>query len=74
MNNFKNMKIEINADQPLEEVVMELDRLGYKKAYTTERKIKSVYADSLGCYSIMGAMGSWNVTTLAEIKEMCNEF
>ena len=26
---FKNMKIEINSEQPLEEVVKELERLGY---------------------------------------------
>ena len=28
--NFKNMKIEINQDQPLDEVVKELKRLGYE--------------------------------------------
>lgn len=28
---FKNMKIEINSEQPLEEVVKELERLGYVK-------------------------------------------
>ena len=27
---MKNMKIEINAEQPLDEVVKELERLGYK--------------------------------------------
>ena len=27
---YKNMKIEINSEQPLEEVVKELERLGYK--------------------------------------------
>ena len=28
---FKNMKIEINEHQPLDEVVRELERLGYRK-------------------------------------------
>lgn len=27
---FKNMKIEFNEQQPLDEIVVELDRLGYK--------------------------------------------
>ena len=28
---YKNMKIEINSEQPLDEVVKELERLGYVK-------------------------------------------
>jgi len=67
---FFNMKIEVNEDQALDEIVKELERLGYKKAYTTERMVKSVYADSLGCYSIMGVLGIKNITTLSELKEM----
>lgn len=32
---MKNMKIEINAEQPLDEVIKELERLGYKTGFTT---------------------------------------
>ena len=35
----KNMKIEINKDQPLNEVVVELERLGYvKQAWLNHQK------------------------------------
>ena len=67
---FKNMKIAINEQQPLDEVVKELERLGYKQAYKTERMVKSVYTDSLGYYSIMGVTGSSNITTLTKLKNM----
>ena len=33
MTKFQNMKIEINEQQPLDEVVRELERLGYKKLF-----------------------------------------
>ena len=67
------MKIAITEDQPIDEVVRELERLGYKFAYRTERNIKSVYTDSLGYYSIMGVIGIKNITTLAKLKEMKND-
>lgn len=65
---FKNMKIPVENN--LDEIVVELERRGYKKAYTTDRKVKSVYADSFGYYSIMGVIGIKNITTLAELKLM----
>lgn len=65
---FKNMKIKVEDN--LDEIVAELEKRGYKKSYTTERKVKSVYTDSLGYYSIMGVIGINNITTLAELKEM----
>lgn len=42
MNNFRNLKIAINDQQPLDEVVRELERLGYKKEYITKDIPQSV--------------------------------
>lgn len=43
---FKNMKIEINETQPLDEVVRELDRLGYKRNKRQRRgRVKFIVAD-----------------------------
>ena len=36
MNNFKNMKIEVNAEQPLDDIVGELERLGYRWCVDTK--------------------------------------
>ena len=44
---FKNMKIAINDQQPLDEVVRELERIGYMIEHKTVRVVKSIcmYAD-----------------------------
>lgn len=72
---FKNMKIEINDQQPLDEVVRELERLKYEN-----------HGDLNGCDFIFttqdGAFIGWtdgceyaddflfNIKTLTELKEM----
>ena len=38
MSKFKNMKIAITHEQPLDEVVVELERLGFSKAMFTPNK------------------------------------
>ena len=74
MNNFKNMKIEVNEGQPLDEVVRELERLGYQiNGWLENRIIRSVKTNHFGLYScdffdvdiIQG-----DLTTLAELKRM----
>lgn len=74
MNNFKNMKIKVNAEQPLDEVVRELERLGYQiNGWLENRIIRSVKTNHFGLYSgdffdvdiIQG-----DLTALAELKEM----
>ena len=66
--NFKNMKIEINEAQPLDEVVKELERLGYKEAVKKPNVFNMIYVGSSGYYTYMYI--EENLTTLAELKEM----
>ena len=74
--NFKNMKIEINKDQPLDEVVRELERLGYKKAgWIGYRNTSFITTCKLGFYtdhaiSFWSVFGGSPLTTLTELKEM----
>ena len=74
---MKNMKIAVNKNQPLDEIVGELERLGYKlNGWLENRIIKSVKADHFGLYCgqffdvdiIQG-----DITTLAEIRSMTIE-
>ena len=74
MSKFKNMKIAITPEQPLDEVVRELERLGYQiNGWLENRIIRSVKTNHFGLYSgdffdvdiIQG-----DLTTLAELKEM----
>ena len=74
MNKFKNMKIAITPEQPLDEVVMELERLGYQiNGWLENRIIRSVKTNHFGLYSgdffdvdiIQG-----DLISLAELKEM----
>ena len=74
MSEFKNMKINITNEQPLDEVVIELERLGYQiNGWLENRIIRSVKTNHFGLYSgdffdvdiIQG-----DLTTLAELKEM----
>ena len=77
--NFKNMKIEINKDQPLDDVVMELEIKGWAK------RVGAHFGDEIGSYLILTDYGiiTWcsnrlvdvlwanhKTTTLAELKEM----
>ena len=74
MSKFKNMKIAITHEQPLDEVVMELERLGYQiNGWLENRIIRSVKTNHFGLYSgdffdvdiIQG-----DLIALAELKEM----
>ena len=74
MSKFKNMKIAITPEQPLDEVVKELERLGYQiNGWLENRIIRSVKTNHFGLYSgdffdvdiIQG-----DLIALAELKEM----
>ena len=74
MSNFINMKIAITPEQPLDEVVRELERLGYQiNGWLENRIIRSVKTNHFGLYSgdffdvdiIQG-----DLIALAELKEM----
>ena len=74
MSKFKNMKITITHEQPLDEVVVELERLGYQiNGWLENRIIRSVKTNHFGLYSgdffdvdiIQG-----DLIALAELKEM----
>ena len=74
MSKFKNMKIAITREQPLDEVVKELERLGYQiNGWLENRIIRSVKTNHFGLYSgdffdvdiIQG-----DLIALAELKEM----
>ena len=74
MSNFKNMKIAITPEQSLDEIVMELERLGYQiNGWLENRIIRSVKTNHFGLYSgdffdvdiIQG-----DLIALAELKEM----
>lgn len=72
----KNMKIEINKDQPLDDVVMELEKKGYKKTgWIGYRNPSFITTNSQGFYtdhaiSFWSVFGDSPLTTLAELKEM----
>ena len=82
MTKFRNMKIEITEDQPLDEVVRELERLGcinnqfyfHISDHNEISNFKSIacyesgslYYNSIDTDLIYGC----NLTTLAELKEM----
>ena len=52
MSKFKNMKIAITHEQPLDEVVKELERLGYQiNGWLENRIIRSVKTNHFGLYS-----------------------
>ena len=74
MSKFKNMKIAITHEQPLDDVVKELERLGYQiNGWLENRIIRSVKTNHFGLYSgdffdvdiIQG-----DLIALAELKEM----
>jgi hypothetical protein len=72
MTNFRNLKIQITDQQPLDEVVMELERLGYTKNCNRTDGINWIVCFEGGFYCQYGKMNAFNkvLTTLAELKEM----
>ena len=82
MTNFRNMKIEINEQQPLEDVVRELERLGYFcnqfyfhiSDHNEKSKFKSIacYGDGYFYYHTIDVdmIYSCELTTLTQLKEM----
>lgn len=69
---FKNMKIEINDQQPLDEAVRELERLGF---YADDEPVHGV-ENFIHTYEY-GGFDFWHsdlpngkITTLTELKEM----
>ena len=73
--NFKNMEIEINKDQPLDDVVRELERLGYKQGWFGVKSSSPILViDTLSngtfeCFNHLFGVYKFS-TTLAELKEM----
>ena len=77
--NYKNMKIEINESQPLDDVVMELERLGYKKVgWVGYKSVMFITANTKGMFtdhaiSFINCFDHLGLTTLAELKAMTND-
>lgn len=71
-NNFKNMKIEINDQQPLDEVVRELEKQGYKEERTYNDGVVCIIASKNGLYSVLNASNPDNpyTHTLSDLKKM----
>ena len=72
---MRNMKIEINKQQPLDEVVAELERLGYTKSITYQGDSDStIIATYNGGFSdwLFDTFKNHKLTTLAELKEQPN--
>lgn len=77
MSAFKNLKIEINETQPIDVVLKELERLGYKpfNTHAIAEWHKWLVADHNGVIigwinaSILGD-GYYKTMTLEQIKEM----
>ena len=67
----KNMKIEINKDQPPDEVVSELERLGCIPCMQAhwEGNWVAVTNDKYAVFAV-DMWADWRLTTLAELKEM----
>lgn len=66
--NHKNMKIEINAEQPLDDVVKELERLGFRVGFYSEYP-KSIETYSDGEFD-MYCFRQPADTTLQQLREM----
>lgn len=70
---FKNMKIEINEEQPLYAVIKELERLGYDRSEVNQVSHYVQTNAKRGVYKVMHKGFVFNhlpLTTLAELKEM----
>lgn len=69
---MKNMKIEINKDQPLDDICKEVERLGYKP-YQPYCDAECVYTWADGLYCIDKNMESriiYKTVTLQQLREM----
>lgn len=66
---MKNMKIEINDEQPLNDVVNLVEDCGYKPLSITKRKPSYVIITPDGYYSVRHAKAVCN-TTLQQLREM----
>ena len=67
---FKNMKIEINEQQPLGDVVMELERLGYCQRGGMSRNTSILQTFCDGNFDYFLADYFDVLTTLTELKQM----
>ena len=78
---MKNLKIEVNEKQPLDEIVKELVRLGYENIsddflqYSEIHEYPSIVTYNSGCFvyychNNAGKRNSAVLTTLSELKEM----
>jgi hypothetical protein len=78
MTNFCNLKIAINDQQPLDEVVKELERLGYFLEHKSSDDVSCIVTFDDGAYHLYEGNpvvifkdDSFMIeTTLAELKEM----
>lgn len=74
MTNFRNLKIAINDQQPLDEVVKQLSNMGYEECLMSWRGYGFVVTENTGIMSDYTADHKWMedypLTTLAELKEM----
>ena len=72
MKEFKNLKIEVNAEQPLDEIVNELERLGFVCDGNHPNDCKFIYTVGDGTFAMYGFEfnGNYKLTTLSELKEM----
>ena len=74
MSAFKNMKIEINESQPLDDVVAELERVGAKQCGYIKNHGFIVSNGELYTWcsskSIDALYDDHDLTTLAQLKEM----
>ena len=69
--NFKNMKIKVENN--LEDIMRELERLGYRVELKTSKSPKSICTYGDGTYHVYMRVAEHkvgNLTTLAELKEM----
>ena len=73
---YKNLKIAINDQQPLDEVVRELERLGYRytgwhSVFVPEMFLEINTIDrGFYEYATFRSIGWGEITTLSELKEM----
>lgn len=68
---FKNMKIEINEVQPLDEIVIELERLGYVKPNSGGDKVyTSQLGNTVNVFDGSMMFDCYKLTTLQQLKEM----
>ena len=76
MIKFKSMKISITPEQPLDEVVSELERLGFSKAmFTPNKNTKFIVTNESNKLTDIGGFDQGFYTnkrliTLDELKEM----